>query len=409
MCRPEATPGSREWDHRGDLAARALQQIAAGYVDEHGVAGLASGLHVSERHLNRVLMGEVGAGAARLARSRRAQTARLLIDQTSLSLTDVAFAAGFASVRQFNDVMREEFGVVPSALRRTHPDDDRSSNDGSLVLRLRLREPYAGASLARWFAAHAVPGTEQGADGEFAQVIRTAHGPSIVRARPEHGHLAVRLSLSSLADLSTTVAGLRRTWDLDTDPAAVDQALSADPLLAPMVAQRPGLRVPGAFDGFEVAVRTILGQQVSVAAAKTFAARLVQRLGEPLTNPVGELTHAFPTPEALVEADLSDLGFVRTRAEAVRAVAAARAGGLRLEPGVDRDETRRRLLALPGIGPWTADYIALRALADPDAWMPTDLIVRRAVASRNADPERWRPWRAYAALHLWTNDALETA
>ncbi len=378
-------------------------------MDEHGVAGLASGLHVSERHLHRVLIAEVGAGAARLARSRRAQTARLLIDQTSLPLTDVAFAAGFASVRQFNDVMREEFGVVPSALRRARSDDDRSSNDGSLVLRLRLREPYAGGSLTRWFAAHAVPGVEQPTDGEFAQVVRTAHGPSIVRARPEPGHLLVRLSLSSLADLSTTVAGLRRSWDLDTDPVAVDEALSADPLLAPMVARRPGLRVPGAFDGFEVAVRAILGQQVSVAAAKTLAMRLVQRHGEQLPSPVGALTHAFPTAPALAEADLAELGMVRARGEAVRALAAAMVGGLRLEPGVDREETREQLLALPGIGPWTADYIALRALADPDAWMPTDLIVRRAVASRAADPDRWRPWRAYAALHLWTNDALETS
>ena len=410
LCRPEALPGSREWDHRGDLAARALRLIGAGHVDEQGVTGLATTLHVSERQLHRVLVTEVGAGALRLARSRRAQTARLLIDQTALPLTEIAFAAGFASVRQFNDVMREEFGVAPSELRRRNlPDDGRSPADGSLVLRLRLREPYAGDSLVRWFAAHAVAGLEEATDGGFAHVVRTPHGPAVVRLRPEPGHLVARLSLPDLSDLAGTVAGLRRLWDLDTDPVAVDGALGADPVLAPLVALRPGLRVPGAIDGFEVAARAVLGQQVSVAAARTFAARLVQRLGEPLDTPVGSITAAFPTAEAVADGDLDGLGLVGARVGALRGLAEAVAGGLRLDAGSDRDDVRQALLALPGIGPWTADYVALRALADPDAWLPTDLILRRSVERRHADPERWRPWRAYAAVHLWTHDALEAS
>ncbi len=410
LCRPDALPGSREWDHRGDLAARALRLIGAGHVDEHGVSGLATTLHVSERQLNRVLTAEVGAGALRLARSRRAQTARLLIDQTALTLTDIAYASGFASVRQFNDVMREEFGCAPSLLRRQRgPIDGRAPADGALALRFRLREPYAGGSLVRWFAAHAVPGVEEVADGELRQIVATAHGPGVVCSRPQAGQLLSHLSLPDLSDLSAVVAGLRRSWDLDADPLAVDSALTQDPVLAPMVRSRPGLRVPGAFDGFDVAVRTILGQQVSVAAARTLTARVVERLGEPVATRGGHLGRAFPTPRAFIEGNLEGLGLVGSRARAIQSLATAVEAGLALDPGADREHTRAALLAIPGVGRWTVDYVTLRALGDPDAWVPTDLILRRSVQRRGADPQRWRPWRAYAALHLWTNDALEAS
>jgi AraC family transcriptional regulator, regulatory protein of adaptative response / DNA-3-methyladenine glycosylase II len=410
LCRPDALPGSREWDHRGDLAARALRLIGAGHVDEHGVSGLAATLHVSERQLNRVLTAEVGAGALRLARSRRAQTARLLVDQTSLTLTDIAYAAGFASVRQFNDVMREEFGCAPSLLRRRGSHDDgRSPVDGALALRFRLREPYAGECLVRWFAAHAVAGVEEVAGGELRQVIATAHGPGVVSSRPQAGQLLSRIMLPDLGDLSAVVAGLRRTWDLDADPLAVDSVLAQDPALEAMVRSRPGIRVPGAFDGFDVAVRTILGQQVSVAAARTLTARVVERLGEPLDEPSGRLSRSFPTPRAFIDGDLEGLGVVGSRGRAIQRLAAAVEAGLALDPGADREHARAALLAIPGVGRWTVDYVTLRALGDPDAWVPTDLILRRSVESRGADPQRWRPWRAYAALHLWTNDALEAS
>jgi AraC family transcriptional regulator, regulatory protein of adaptative response / DNA-3-methyladenine glycosylase II len=411
-CRPDSLPGSRDWDHRGDLVGRALRLVAAGTVDDGGVSALARRLHVSERHLHRSLVAEVGVGALALARTRRAQTARLLVDQTDLSLTDVAFAAGFASIRQFNDVMREEFGCAPSALRRTlrgetAPDGRTAGRGAPLVLRLVHREPYSASSLLHWYALHAVPGLEEVDGSTYRRVLRTAKGPAVVELTPAQGHLVARLHLDDIGELTSTVAALRRAADLDADPEAVDAALGSDPHLAPLVAARPGLRVPGSVDGFEVAVRTVLGQQVSLAGARTLTARLVKAYGEPLGIDEGTLTHAFPSPEVLAEAGLDEVGLTGARKTSIRAIAQAVADGtLTLDAGADRDETRLRLLALAGVGPWTADYVSLRALGDPDAWVPGDLWLRRSVERRQADPERWRPWRAYAALHLWTHDAL---
>lgn len=410
-CRPDALPGSRAWDHRADLAARALRLIAAGEVDEHGVAGLAARLHVSERHLHRTLVTEVGAGPLALARSRRAQTARLLVDQTGLPLADVAFAAGFASVRQFNDVMRKEFGCPPSALRRgrgTGPEDDRLPSAGSaLTLRLVHRDPYQAASLLGWLAARSVAGVESTAEGGHARVLRSPAGPMVVQVAPGPGHWTARLWLPDLAAVAPAVTALRRLLDLDADPAAVDPVLAADPGLASLVALRPGLRVPGTVDGFELGARAVLGQQVTLAGARTLAGRLVAALGEPLpSSALPGLTHAFPTADAVAEADLGAVGLTAARRAALHALATAVADGtLRLDPGADRRETRARLLALPGVGPWTAEYVALRALADPDSWPGTDLVLRREVACRAADPERWRPWRGYGALHLWVDAA----
>ncbi|HTY73141.1 MAG TPA: Ada metal-binding domain-containing protein [Actinomycetes bacterium] len=414
-CRPDALPGSRDWDHRGDLVGRALRLIAAGAVDDAGVAALARRLHVSERHLHRSLVAELGVGALALARTRRAQTARLLVDETDLPLTEVAFAAGFASIRQFNDVMREEFGCPPSALRRAlrapHETDGRTPGRGApLVLRLVHREPYAAGAWLRWHEAHAVPGLEEVVDGTYRRTLTTTKGPAVVELTPGAGHLLARLHLEDLGDLTATVAALRRSADLDADPTAVDGVLAADPHLAPLVARRPGVRVPGTVDGLEVAVRTVISQQVSLAGARRLTTRLVEAYGDPLAPAalVGTLTTCFPTAEALLRADLTSLGLTGTRQRTIQALARqVEAGDLDLTPGADREDTRRRLLSLPGVGPWTADVIAMRALADPDAWVAGDLILRRAVSRRGADPEAWRPWRAYAALHLWTNDALE--
>jgi len=403
-CRPDALPGSREWDHRGDLVARALRLVAAGEVDEHGVAGLAQRLAVSERHLHRSLVAEVGVGPLALARTRRAQTARLLADQTSLSMTDIAFAAGFASVRQFNDVMRAEFGCAPSELRRRVGATAETSG-GGLVLRLVHREPYAARELLGFLAMRAIPGLEDGTDpGVHRRVLTTAHGPAVVTVTPGSGHVTARLHLPDLVDLGGVVARLRRLLDLDADPTAVDAALAGDPPLVPLVAARPGLRVPGSVDGFELGVRAILGQQVSVAGARTLAGRIVAAYGEPLPEPDGRLERAFPTAEVLAEADLDGLGLTGARVRALRVLAAEVASGrLPLDPGADRQQTRLRLLALPGVGPWTAEYIAMRALADPDAWPASDLVLKRRLATRGGDPESWRPWRAYGALHLWAD------
>lgn len=434
-CRPDALPGSREWDARADLAAQALRGIAQGVVDEVGVDGLAQRLHVSARHLQRVVVAEVGAGPAQLARSRRAQLARHLIDETGLPMSDVAFAAGFASVRQFNDVMRAAFGAAPRDLRRARragtavtsasravgragADDRTPVEAAGLSLHLRHREPFDAAA---WFAhveRRAVPGledAERGADLRVTRLVAAPHGPAqvTVRLEPAGRRVDVDLRLASLADLSRTVTAVRRWLDLDADPALVAVALSEDPALAPLVAARPGLRVPGTVDGYELAVRAVLGQQVSTAAARTFAERMVATHGEP--GPGGLRT--FPGPEVLLAAGpdaLRAIGLTGSRSTTVLAVAEAVADGLLLDPTADRAATRAALLALPGVGPWTAEYVALRALADPDAFPDGDLVLRRevgvlAAAQRTPDAREvraraaaWRPWRGYAAQHLWT-------
>jgi len=398
-CRPDAAPGSRDWDSRADLAARALRGIETGVVDSEGVPGLARQLAVSERHLHRTLMREVGVGPLALARTRRAQTARMLIEHTALPLTTVAFSAGFASVRQFNDVMRAEFGAAPSELRRAPAASGEAT--GTLTLRLAMRTPYADAPLLQWLAARAVPGVEELTEDGYR---RTIDGAVVeVQPRAAAGHVLARIDIDDVGRVADLVAKVRRLFDLDADPASVDAVLSGDRLLAPSVARRPGLRVPGAVDGFELVVRAVLGQQVSVAAARTFAGRLVQRCGSPLPAARGGLTHAFPTAAQVVEADLDGLGLTGARVATLRTVAAAVcSGAVSLGPTADREATRAALGALPGIGPWTVDYVAMRALADPDAYPAGDLVLRRRLGSDVLTrAEAWRPWRAYAAMHLW--------
>jgi len=417
-CRPDALPGSRHWDARGDLAARAVRMIRDGVVDEVGVAGLAVRLAVSERHLHRVLCAEVGASPQQLNRTRRSQVARLLIEQTELTLAEVAFAAGFASVRQFNDVMRAEFALTRSEMRRGRragSSDLAAPAAGgagpTVVLRLRHHAPLATPPLRRFLAAHCVAGLERHdlSTGEHTRTVPAPHGHAVVTVLLGSGkeHVTARLRLTDLADLTPVVAKIRRWLDLAADPDLIDRALTADALLAPLVRARPGLRVPGAVDGTETAVCAVLGQQVSLRAASTFAARLVEAFGAPA--PEG-LT-AFPRPEVLAEAGPDAVravtGVTNARARAVHAVACAVSEGLVLDPGSDRDLARRRLLALPGIGPWTADYLALRALGDPDAFPADDLVLRRALevptaVSAEARAEAWRPWRGYAAMHVWT-------
>lgn len=403
-CRPDTAPGSREWDARGDLAARALRMVADGTVDAEGVGGLAHRLAVSERHLHRVLVTEVGAGPLALARTRRAQTARLLIDNTDLALTTVCFAAGFASVRQFNDTMHAEFGCPPGELRR-HPPAPVDGVAGGLVLRLPYRAPFAAGELLGWFAARAIGGIEEVTATSYRRVVPTGATATVVALEPAAGHVVLRCRVDDVADLAGLVARCRRLLDLDADPAAVAEVLAADPALAPSVRRRPGLRVPGTVDGFELATRAVLGQQVSVAAARNLGGRLVALLGHPLSTVDGALTRAFPTAEAVASADLAGIGLTGARASAVRGLAGAVAAGqLHLGAGADRAENRRRLLALPGIGHWTTEYIAMRALADPDAFPATDLALRQALTERQiTDTDRWRPWRAYAAMHLWTD------
>ncbi len=403
-CRPDTTPGSPEWDVRADVAGRAMRLINDGYVERAGIPGLAARLGYSERQLGRVLTAAYGAGPLALARARRAQTARILVETTAMPLADVAFAAGFASVRQFNDTMRATYGVAPSVLR----DKRRPAAPGAdLEVRLAAREPFDGAALLDFLAARAVPGVEEVAGGTYRRTLRLPGGPGVVALTPAPGHVRCALRLTDLADLPVAVERCRRLLDLDADPAAVADALSDDPVVGPLVAKRPGLRVPGHVDGAELAVRAVLGQQVSVAGARTLAGRLVAAYGAPLPAPDGGLTHLFPSPDTLAAADPADLPVPRARARALVALCRAIADGdVVLDRGADRTTTRDALLALPGIGPWTASYVAMRALGDPDAFLPTDLGVKHALAALGADAsaaESWRPWRSYALLHLWTS------
>jgi AraC family transcriptional regulator of adaptative response / DNA-3-methyladenine glycosylase II len=421
-CHPHAAPGSPEWNRRGDLAARAMGLIADGLVDREGVGGLARRLAYSERHLNRQLTAELGAGPLALARAQRAQTARILIETTGLRLIDVAHAAGFASVRQFNDTIRAVYGRTPTELRRkAAPARRRSAAEGPLPLTVRLayREPLDWGRLLDFLGTRSISGVEEVVGERYRRTLRLPHGHGVVSLAPVNGHIECRLRLADLRDLTAAVQRCRRLLDLDADPAAPAEHLGSDPLLAPLVRAAPGLRLPGTVDGAELAVRAVLGQQVSVRGARTAAARLTQALGEQLPAPDGGLTHLFPTPAAIAAAGPDALpGGPERRRQTLRALARLLAEGeLAIDPGSDREALRAQLLALPGIGPWTAEYIAMRALCDPDAFLPTDLGVRRALerlgrsnpALREGCPpreaarvaERWRPWRAYALVHLW--------
>ncbi|QKW19083.1 helix-turn-helix domain-containing protein [Kitasatospora sp. NA04385] len=431
-CRPDSVPGSPEWNHRADLVGRAMRLIGDGVVDREGVAGLASRLGYSSRQLQRQLTAELGAGPLALARAQRAQTARLLLQTTELPVTDVAFAAGFASVRQFNDTIREVYDRTPSALRTEHGGHRRSpAGGGTLALRLAYRGAADTGHLLDFLALRAVPGVEEVVPGPlpgvrtYRRTLALPYGQGLAEVdglapgdRPDRGWLDCRLTLTDLRDLTTAVHRLRALFDLDADPDAVDARLAADPLLAPLAAARPGLRSPGHVDPHELAVRAVLGQQVTVAAARTLAGRLAERYGTALPAPDGGLRLLFPTAAALAAADPEHLAMPQARRRALLGLCAALADGtVRLDPGVDREQAAAELLALPGIGPWTVGYLRMRALADPDVFLPTDIGVRdglralgesgepRAAAERSA---RWAPWRSYALHHLWSAAADRT-
>ena len=410
-CRPDAAPGSPEWDPRGDVVARAMRLIADGVVDRDGVRGLAQRLAYSERQVHRLLVAEVGAGPLALARAQRAQTARILLETTALPVTEVAFASGFASIRQFNDTIRSVFAGTPTDLRRRARHDD-SAAPGVLALRLAVRVPFAGEELIRFLGDRAVAGVEEVDGATYRRVLALPHGTGTVALTPAGDHVRAELRLDDLRDLTAAVQRCRRLLDLDADPLSVAAVLERDPLLRRVVRAHPGRRVPGHPDGHELLVRAILGQQVSVAGARTLAERLVARWGKPLDRPDGGLTHRFPAADALAEADLDGIGLTGARARSIRAASAAVADGtLRIDPGVDRDELRVQLLAQPGVGAWTAEYVLMRAAGDPDAFLASDLGVRRALDTLGepsarraalARAEAWRPWRAYATIHLWS-------
>jgi AraC family transcriptional regulator of adaptative response / DNA-3-methyladenine glycosylase II len=410
-CRPDATPGSPEWDTRADMVGRAMRLIADGVVDRDGVEGLAHRLGYTSRHVHRQLDAVVGAGPLALARAQRAQTARILLETTPLPIAEVAFAAGFSSLRQFNHTVREVFALTPSALRGQA--SSAAETVGAIVLRLPVRAPFAAGDAVAFLARRAVPGVEEVSGGVYRRTLRLPHGSGIVELEPADAYVRARFALDDLRDLAAAVARSRALLDLDSDPHAIVAALGRDALIGPLVRGAPGRRMIGHVDGHELAVRAVLGQQVSLAGARTLTARIVRRCGERLPRAAGGLTHVFPAPTAILGLAASDLTMPASRARALQALSGAMASGdLILDPGAERHQVRTQLLALPGIGPWTAEYIAMRALRDPDAFLPGDLGVRHALAALGApatpreaarQAERWRPYRAYALMHLWAH------
>jgi AraC family transcriptional regulator, regulatory protein of adaptative response / DNA-3-methyladenine glycosylase II len=409
-CRPEAAPGSRAWDYAGDLVGRGLRLVADGIVDTAGVPGLAATLGIGERQLHRLFVQQLGAGPLAVARTRRTQLALRLLHETNLPITDIAFGSGFSSVRQFNDSMLAAYGRAPSALR----GGQRRQKGTGLSLPLAFRAPLDVADVTDYLGTRAIPGVEAVGETSYRRAVRSSTGGGVLAITASRGRLTLTLTGTDIGSLARDVAAARRIFDLDADPEAVADVLGEDPLLAPLVAARPGLRVPGAYDGFELAVRAVLGQQVSVAAATTFTGRLVQRYGSPLPEPSGGVTHLFPPAETLADADLEGVGLTGARTETLRGLAQAVAGGqILLHPGADQQRTEQALTALKGIGPWTASYIAMRALRDPDALPSKDLALLKAFSrltgSTSTDrdleryAERWRPWRGYAAVHLWAS------
>ncbi|MCP9943674.1 helix-turn-helix domain-containing protein [Streptomyces somaliensis] len=416
-CRPDTSPGSPEWDVRADVVARAMRLIRDGVVDREGVPGLAARLGYSTRQIERQLLAELGAGPLALARAQRAQTARVLIETTALPMADVAFAAGFSSVRAFNDTVREVFALAPTELRARAAGSRGAPapTPGVIALRLPYRTPLNPSNLFGHLAATAVPGVEEWRDGAYRRTLALPYGHGIAALAPAAGHIACRLHLTDPRDLAHAISRCRWLLDLDADPVAVDEQLRADPALAPHVDRAPGRRVPRTVDAAEFAVRAVLGQQVSTAAARTHAGRLVAAHGTPVEDPGGGLTHLFPAADALAGLDPDALALPRSRRATLTTLVGALAeGSLKLGPGSDWDEVRAALLALPGFGPWTVEVIAMRALGDPDAFLPTDLGVRRAAAglglpatpaALTARAAAWRPWRAYAVQYLWATDS----
>ncbi len=437
-CRPDATPGSPEWHVRGDVVARAVRLVADGVVEREGVGGLAARLGYSTRQVERLVSAELGAGPLALARAQRARTARVLLESSGLPMAEVAFAAGFSSIRSFNDTVRAVYAATPTELRAAARRGERPVPSGVrgapgvtgqgaverpvvvLQLRLPFRPPLHAVSLFGHLAATAVPGLEVWRSGRLARSLALPHGSGVVRLTPpEEGerHVGTELWLEDVRDLPAAIQRVRRLLDLDADPEAVDAHLAGDPRLEPLVRARPGVRLPGTVEASELLVRAVLGQQVSTAAAATHTARLVGRFGRPLPSPLlmdGGPTHLFPTAEAIAGADEDQLpGLPSSRRRTLLTVAGALAGaGLDLGPGSSWEQARADLLALPGVGPWTTEMVALRGLGDPDAFPATDLGVRvvagalglptapRALLSR---AERWRPWRSYAVQLLWAS------
>ena len=407
-CRPEAAPGTPAWLGTSAAVRRALRLIQDGALDRLSVDELATKIGIGPRHLHRLFIQHVGASPLAVAQTRRLHFAKRLLDETRLPITEIALASGFGSLRRFNDAFRKTYRRAPRELRRTKHEADAAGDE--VILKLSYRPPYDWAQVRDFLATRAIPGVERVDDDGYARTIATDDGHAIVSVQhlPAANALALRVRGAAPAHLFRISAAARRMFDLAADPVRIAAGFRSDPLLSPLVKLRPGLRIPGAWDPFECAVRAVLGQQVSVAAARTLASRLVNRTGQPINGSDG-LTHLFPAPPVLAAANLDGLGITGARIAALHTLARATAEGqLDFTAGVE--DVAQAIAELPGFGEWTAQYIALRALGAPDAFPTGDLVLRR-LAAGDGPPltiralqqraERWRPWRGYAVMHLW--------
>ena len=412
-CRPEAAPGGPAWNGVSTTVNRAIRLINEGALDGGSVEELAARLGIGDRHLRRLFMDHVGVGPKAVAQTRRVLFAKKLVNETRLPLTEIALAAGFGSVRRFNSTFQKLYGRPPGELRRLNQQQP-DAHGSSLSLKLTLRPPYDWPHLVNFFKTRAIPGVEDVTDHLYRRSIHISdqHGWLDVALDAQGQHLNVCVALPDTSHLKAVIERSRRLFDLDADSETINAHLSQDKVLAKSILKRPGLRVPGAWDPFEIAVRAVLGQQVSVAAARTFAGRLTQAFGQPLKpSPCDTLIHLFPSAQALANADLKTIGLTRRRAETLNGLARAFAdGSLNLDAALDLPDIEKRLTALPGIGPWTARYIAMRAFGEPDAFPSGDLGLLNAMKAQGLElttreldnrAERWRPWRAYACMHLW--------
>jgi AraC family transcriptional regulator, regulatory protein of adaptative response / DNA-3-methyladenine glycosylase II len=408
-CRPQESDSAASTRQAG-VAARALRLIEDGLVDREGVSGLAARLGYSQRQLNRILIGELGASPVALARLQRAHSARRLLDSSELSLSEVATAAGFGSIRQFNQTMRELFGMSPSAMR--HTARTAASGPGNAVrLRLTCQKPFDGVAVVRFLSRHRVPGLEHVERNSYTRALALEYGDALVTLTPGPAEVVCDLELEDLRDLTMAVARCRRVFDLDADPAAVRVHLGELPIIGELVRQRPGIRIPGTVDGFELAVRTILRENNSLELAREATADIVRRFGRPLALTSELVTHNFPSAKQLASIDPSDLGIEEGRARAIHVLASRVASGeVALDAGAELDDSISKLLAVPGIDPWIASYLAMRVFGDPDAFLYGCRRLERALkrlgvpvetSMISAMSDEWRPWRSYAVAQLW--------
>ena len=420
-CRPETSPDLGAWRGTSNTVSRALSLIEAGALDEADVDTLAARLGVGERQLRRLFRQHLGASPVAVAQTRRVLLAKQLIHETQLPMVEVAMASGFGSVRRFNENLQTLYDRPPSALRRSSKPEQSAA--GAVTLKLSYRSPYDWEAMLAFLSLRAIPGVEMVKDGVYARTIAIGAHRGMISVGPTTGDkLSVTVRFPDLTALPAIIARVRRVFDLAADPVTIGAHLSQDPLLAPLVAARPGLRCPGAWDGFELAIRAILGQQITVVAARGLAAKLVAAHGAPLPAELASegLSHVFPSAPSLVDADFAALGMPRSRAAALSAMTEA----VVADPNIfgarrSLDDAIGALKALPGIGEWTAQYIAMRELREPDAFPAADIGLMRALtdasgrrpspAELSARAEAWRPWRAYAALHLWSSETPKAA